>query len=58
MASCVNNLKQMGLALHNYSIVWESLPLSMTFGPGHGNGSSALAGMLPFAELCTALQYV
>jgi type II secretory pathway pseudopilin PulG len=50
-ASCVNNLKQIGLALHNYAIAWESLPLSMTLGTGHGNGSSALTGILPFAEL-------
>ena len=50
-ASCVNNLKQIGLALHNYATVWESLPLSMTLGEGHGNGSSAFAGILPFVEL-------
>ena len=50
-STCVINLKEMGLALHNYSIVWESLPLSMAFGSGHGNGSSAFTGILPFAEL-------
>ena len=50
-ASCINNLKQIGLALHNYAIVWDSLPLSMTMGEGHGNGSSAFVAILPFEEL-------
>ncbi len=50
-ATCVNNLKGIALGLQNYSTVWETLPLSMTFGSGHGNGSSAFTGILPFSEL-------
>ena len=57
-ASCVNNLKQIGLATHNYATVWESLPLSMTLGEGHGNGQSAFTGILPFVEIGAALQRV
>jgi prepilin-type N-terminal cleavage/methylation domain-containing protein/prepilin-type processing-associated H-X9-DG protein len=49
-ATCINNLKQIGLAAQNYSASWESLPLSMTLGEGHGNGSSAFTALLPFAE--------
>ena len=36
--SCINNLKQVGLAMHNYLAAFTSFPLSMTFGEGHGNG--------------------
>ena len=50
-ASCINNLKQIALAFQNYATVWNSLPLSMSIGTGHGNGGSAFAGVLPFAEL-------
>jgi prepilin-type N-terminal cleavage/methylation domain-containing protein len=49
-ASCVNNLKQTGLALHNYAQAFGSLPLSMTFGEGHGNGHSAFTEILPFED--------
>jgi prepilin-type N-terminal cleavage/methylation domain-containing protein/prepilin-type processing-associated H-X9-DG protein len=50
-ASCVNNLKQIGLATQNYSTALGSLPLGMTFGDGHGNGHSAFMQILPFEEL-------
>ena len=52
-ATCVGNLKQLGLALQNYASAWESLPLSMSLGEGHGNGNGAFAGILPFAELAS-----
>jgi type II secretory pathway pseudopilin PulG len=50
-ASCANNLKQIGLSMHNYSQVFGSLPLGMSFGNGHGNGHSAFTAMLPFEDL-------
>jgi prepilin-type N-terminal cleavage/methylation domain-containing protein len=49
-ASCVINLKQIGLALHNYQAAFDSLPLSMTIGQGHGNGHSTFVCILPFEE--------
>ena len=49
-ASCVNNLKQIGLATLNYSAAFGSLPLAMTLGEGHGNGQGAFTGILAFAE--------
>jgi prepilin-type N-terminal cleavage/methylation domain-containing protein/prepilin-type processing-associated H-X9-DG protein len=49
-ASCASNLKQVGLALHNYAQALGTLPLSMTFGEGTGNGHSAFTQILPFEE--------
>jgi prepilin-type N-terminal cleavage/methylation domain-containing protein/prepilin-type processing-associated H-X9-DG protein len=44
-AQCVNNLKQLGLAIHNYSDTWESLP------PGEGSGAiNPNVSILPFLE--------
>src|SRR5271166_6525916 len=56
--TCVNNLKQIALAQHNYSLAWNSLPPSMTFGSGHGNGHSAFARILPFVELASVYNMV
>ena len=43
--SCVNNLKQIALALHNYNAANDSFPMSQTLGgEGHGNGHSVYHG--------------
>ncbi len=49
-ASCVYNLKQIGLATANYTTAVGSLPLGMTLGEGHGNGHSAFMGILAYLE--------
>ena len=52
---CVNNLKQLGLAVQNYEAAAGALPMSMALA-GQGNtvafdtGWSALARVLPFLE--------
>src|SRR5579871_1954673 len=44
-ASCQNNLKQIGLGLHNYHAVYQKLP------PGSNqNGFTVLALLMPFLE--------
>jgi prepilin-type processing-associated H-X9-DG protein len=50
-ASCVENLKQIGLALHNYRSANEVLPMSQVRGEGHGNGHSVFTSLLPYMEL-------
>ncbi len=47
-AQCINNLKQVGLALHNYESALSCLP-SACVGNNY-NGWSSLALMLPFVE--------
>ena len=44
-AQCVNNLKQIGLAVHNYESTWGSLPMGEM--PG---GMSPQVALLPFLE--------
>jgi prepilin-type N-terminal cleavage/methylation domain-containing protein len=47
---CTNNMKQMGLALHNYHSVCSVFPMSAVAGPGRGRGQTCFTAMLPFAE--------
>ena len=54
-SQCINNLKQLGLALHNYHQAIGSFPMGCSFQPGNGNGAywgqwSAQALMLPYLE--------
>jgi type II secretory pathway pseudopilin PulG len=49
-ASCINNLSQIGLALHNYHTATLCLPMSQVWGEGHGNGHSVFALLLPYLE--------
>ena len=54
-AQCVNNLKQLGLALHNYSGAIDCLPMSMNLdSPGFGYPEpvsySGLSMLLPYME--------
>jgi prepilin-type processing-associated H-X9-DG protein len=49
-AQCVNNLKQIALATHNYNSVNDSYPMSAVVGPGHGNGHGCFTILLPYME--------
>jgi len=53
-AQCVNNMKQIGLALHNYISVHDTVPQSSTDPTKNGGTDnenySALARLLPFME--------
>ncbi len=53
-ASCINNLKQMGLALHNYEGTWTMFPPSCTLKTtALSNTYSVHARILPFMEQST-----
>ena len=62
-AQCCNNLKQLGLAVHNYADSYRALPIGMQASPilsGTGGrprmpGHTALAMILPFHEQANVL---
>ncbi|MEX0792280.1 MAG: DUF1559 domain-containing protein [Pirellulaceae bacterium] len=53
--SCQNNLKQIGLGLHNYHDTFQAFPIGSRFSSGDlaatGFGVSWWCGLLPFVEL-------
>ena len=49
-ATCIDNLKQMGLALFNYQSANGVLPMSQVRGEGHGNGHSVFTIILPYLD--------
>src|SRR5256712_5758613 len=51
-AQCTNNLKQIGIAVHNYNDVWQALP------PGcyHGVFGTWVLHILPYMEQSTLQQ--
>jgi prepilin-type N-terminal cleavage/methylation domain-containing protein/prepilin-type processing-associated H-X9-DG protein len=49
-SQCVNNLKQIGLAIHNYEGSVGSLPLGEMIRPTFNSSPSALVMMLPYLE--------
>jgi prepilin-type N-terminal cleavage/methylation domain-containing protein len=49
-AQCKNNMKQIGLALHNYMETYTVLPPGGTYRGASGAGWSVQARLLPFAE--------
>src|SRR5262249_7451757 len=51
---CENNLKQIGIACHNYHDVFGALPNSRIDGPGHGTGQGCFLEILPFMEQAAA----
>ena len=49
-AQCVNNMKQMAIATHNYVATYSTYPMSAVVGPGHGNGQGYFTQILPYME--------
>jgi hypothetical protein len=50
-ARCIDNLKQIGIACHNYHDAMGTLPMSrVAGGTGHGVGHSSHAALLPYLE--------
>ncbi len=58
-SSCKNNLKQIGLALHNYHDVYNTLPNINTGGGSstHLSGSSLFVSLLPMIEQAAGFDY-
>jgi len=50
LAQCHNNLKQIGLAIHNYHSSRNVLPMSAVAGDGHSLGQSCFLLILPFMD--------
>jgi prepilin-type N-terminal cleavage/methylation domain-containing protein/prepilin-type processing-associated H-X9-DG protein len=49
-AQCTNNLKQLGLACHNYESTYKSLPPGALSNPSGGTTASILVIILPYME--------
>ena len=49
-AGCMQNLKQIGLALINYERSQGTLPMSQVRGEGRGSGHSVFTAILPYME--------
>ncbi|MDA0587211.1 MAG: DUF1559 domain-containing protein [Planctomycetota bacterium] len=49
-AQCKNNLKQLGIALHNYEEIFKTLPPGETYSNVPGGRLSGFVGMLPFLD--------
>ena len=49
-AQCKNNLKQIGLALHNYQGALNVFPPSFCIGNGDGGKWSPMARILPYVD--------
>jgi prepilin-type N-terminal cleavage/methylation domain-containing protein len=49
-AQCKNNLKQIGLGLHNYHDAFNVFPPTTCVGPGDGGEWSLVARLLPYIE--------
>ncbi len=47
---CKNNLKQIGLALHNYHDVHSTFPMGVSFNPASNWGGSFLISILPYTD--------
>ncbi len=48
--SCSNNLKQLGLAMHNYESAHRKIPSNFSFGNSNSGNFSIHAQMLPYME--------